>query len=49
MMEASVDHRFKRWLWVKHLFALARWERRCAQRVANDLANLPWQVCAGQP
>jgi hypothetical protein len=48
-MAASDHHRFKRWLWVKHLFALARWERRCMSVVASELAKLPLEVRSNQP
>lgn len=39
-MAASDDHRFKRWLWVKHLFALARWERQCLWGVSTDITTI---------
>lgn len=31
----------RRFFWVQHLFALARWERHCIRHVATSIATLP--------
>lgn len=34
---------YRRFLWVQHLFSLAKWERACWRHAGEVLAKLPWR------